>query len=768
MKQRAGLLNMMLADIYGERRLLRNAMLPAALVFGHPGYLRSMHGCRPPGGIHLHIVAFELAHGPDGRYWVMDQRTQAPSGLGYALENRLTLSRLFPQAFRDLNVQHLASSYRRLLDTLQNLCAHIAGDRLPRVVLLTPGPGNETYFEHAYLARYLGLALVEGSDLAVRDNRLYLKTVQGLEPVHGVLRHLDDDFCDPLELRPDSALGVPGLMQAVRAGQVLIANSMGTGFLESPAIQGFLPAIAHRWLGQELLLPALDTWWCGERSAWEGVREELAGKVVAPTYPAMWSTQNLRAHFDPQRLETGSASSWRSRIRRDPEAFVLRSPLPYSQTPSWAQERLAMRGVTLRVYAIADGHGGWQVLPGGMARRATEHAALAMQRGGSSLDIWVRTSGPVDTFSMLPQPLSVQELTGQRRLISSRTAENMYWLGRYAERTKHVVRLAQSILNMLRDEDENTSEALQQALWRLAVEAGLVDDQAPDWAQDRDGFERAVVAQLTRTQGSASVGANLQGLARTASHLRDRLSSEHWRLLRDMGTSFAARAAHAGVTLDSADALPALDALALNLAAVAGAQLDRMTRDLGWRMLAVGRHIERLVNLCTTLEIFFRSQAVMEPQGFDVLLGLFDSAITYRARFQRRLEVPALLDLLVMDDSNPRAVASVMRWMRHELGQLPAINLRQVSPAPGRTAASGARSGSSTDMLLGLLPHQGVGATLGHLCERTLPFDGTLGSESPVPPWARQITKSVMQLSNELSWLYFAHTGARDLTLAAA
>lgn len=765
-KQRASLLNMMLADAYGDKRLLRNALLPAALVYGHPGYLRSMQGCKPPGGIYLHIVAFELAHGPDGRYWVMDQRTQAPSGLGYTLENRVTLSRLFPQAFRELNIQHVASSYRRLLDTLQNLSTRAAGDRLPRVVLLTPGPSNETYFEHAYLARYLGLTLVEGGDLTVRDNHLYLKTVQGLEPVHGVLRHLDDDYCDPLELRPDSTLGVPGLMQAVRAGNVMMANSMGTGFLESPAIQGFLPAIANRWLGQELILPALNTWWCGERSAWEAVSSELPGKVVQATYPSIWSTQNLRASFEPELLSADAASltQWRTRIHRDPDAHMLRLPLPYSQSPAWMGDRLGPRGVTLRVYAIADGHGGWQVLPGGMARTTTDHTALSMQRGGASLDTWVQTTGPVDTFSMLPQPLSVQELAAQQRLTSSRTAENMFWLGRYAERTEYVVRLATVLLTMLRDEDENTSVEVKLALSRLAVESGLLRESDPNWISDRTGFERAMVAQLTQTQGAASVSANLQGLVHTGSNLRDRLSSEHWRLLRDMGVSFAARAAHAQATLNGTDALPALEGLALQLAAVTGAQLDRMTRDLGWRMLAIGRHVERLINLGNTLEIFFNTQAVMEPHGFDVLLSLFDSTITFRARFQRRLEIPALLELLVMDETNPRAMASVLRWMRHEISMLPAINMSQLTEPNNHRR----QFNSSTQMLLSLVPREGVGVTLGRLCEKTLPFDGTLASESPVPPWAHHLTQSVMRLSNELSWLYFAHAGVRDLALSAA
>ncbi len=257
--QRAQLLESVLADTYGAQRLLNDGLLPPALVLRHPGYLRPLRFVSPPGNQRLHIVAFDLTRGPDGRWWVVAQRTQGPSGLGYVLHNRIVVSRQFPDAFRELRVQHIASSYRRMLDTLESMARDVAGGSTPRVVLLTPGPYSETYFEHAYLARYLGVPLVEGGDLTVRDDRLFLKTVEGLEPVHGLLRRLDDEFCDPLELRPDSALGVPGLLQVVRAGRVVMANALGSGFLESPAVQGFLPGICRRLLGQDLLLPPLPT-----------------------------------------------------------------------------------------------------------------------------------------------------------------------------------------------------------------------------------------------------------------------------------------------------------------------------------------------------------------------------------------------------------------------------------------------------------------------------------------------------------------------------
>ena len=388
--QRAGLLDDVLADVYGEQRLLHEGLLPPSLLFRHAGYLRPLQGVTPPGGLHLHIVAFDLARGPDGQWWVVAEHTQNPSGLGYVLHNRLLVSRQFPDAFREMHVQHIASGYRRLLDTVESLAAPVAGSEAPRVALLTPGPYNETYFEHAYLARYLGLPLVEGGDLTVRGDRLYLKTVEGLQPVHALLRRLDDDFCDPLELRADSTLGVPGLLQAVRAGRVVMANALGSAFLESPALQGFLPAIARRLLGEPLTLPSLPTWWCGEDAAWQAVRGELGAKACAPHVPA--------------RCRRAGAAGRPRAGRRRPGRVDAAGPPALRAHAAVAGRPLLPRPAVLRVYAIADAQRRWHLLPGGMTRVAAgETGSVSMQRGGTSLDTWVLTDGPVDTFSMLPQ-----------------------------------------------------------------------------------------------------------------------------------------------------------------------------------------------------------------------------------------------------------------------------------------------------------------------------------------------------------------------------
>jgi uncharacterized circularly permuted ATP-grasp superfamily protein len=398
--QRAALLERLLVDLYGPQRLLHEALLPPALLLRHPGFLRPLQGVRPAGGQRLSIVAFDLARGPDGRWWLVAQRTQGPSGLGYVLHNRLTIARSFPTPSASCACSTSQSSYRRLLDTLEQRAGAVCAGATPRIVLLTPGPYSETYFEHAYLARYLGLPLVEGGDLTVRGERLYLKTVEGLEPVHGVLRRLDDDWCDPLELRPDSALGVPGLLQAVRAGRWCWPTRWAAAFSRSPALQGFLPGDRPPLLGEDLLLPALPSWWCGEAAAWwDDVRGTL-GKCAAHA-PS-------RAPGAPR----GSRCAVPEMIDDDPAAWTVQEPAALLRAPIWGDGvALHPRPALVRVYAIADAAGRWHVLPGGMTRVARrEDASVSMQRGGTSLDTWVLTDGPVDTFSMLPQRLRVDDI----------------------------------------------------------------------------------------------------------------------------------------------------------------------------------------------------------------------------------------------------------------------------------------------------------------------------------------------------------------------
>ena len=656
--QRAALLEAILVDLHGARRLLVEGLLPPALVMRNPGYLRPLQGVPPAGGQRLHIVAFDLARDDRGQWCIVSQRTQNPSGLGYVLHNRLVISRQFPEAFREMRVQRLASSYRRLLDTVDAHARELAGGATPRIVLLTSGPYTETYFEHAYLARYLGVPLVEGGDLTVRNARLYLKTVEGLEPVHGMLRRLDDVWCDPLELRSDSALGVPGLLQAVRAGTVVMANALGSGLLESPGCMGFMPGMAQRLLGEPLQMPSLPTWWCGEAAAWAPVRDRLHDKLLRRSFP-----RGERAPDDRWQ--------WPAHIENDPDAWTLQRKLPLSRTPLWADGAIAPRPALVRVYAISDAHGRWHVLPGGMTRVApSDDGSVSMQRGGSSLDTWVLTDGAVDTFSMLPQRLHVDDILQRHRPVSSRAAENLFWLGRYTERTEQLVRLVRASLARAVFDSEAASGALR-ALSTLAVKTGLAPWGVPTLLQAPQHFERAVLMGLGDVEGS-SIAYNLAAMERSSQALRERLSVEHWRLIRSMSEGFAAALKQPeGVAPALSQVMPALDRLALQLAAVTGAQTDRMTRDHGWRLLTVGRLIERLQGLCQCMQALLENEVLASAAGIDLLLELFDSTITFRARYQRSEDPLALADLLVLESANPRSFAGVLRRLRTELGKLP-------------------------------------------------------------------------------------------------
>ncbi|TFZ07625.1 circularly permuted type 2 ATP-grasp protein [Ramlibacter humi] len=733
--QRVKLLDSILADVYGPQQVLARNLLPPALVQGHPGYLRPMHGVTPAGDTYLHIAAFDLARDPQGHWWVVSQRTQAPSGLGYLLENRLIISRLFPEAFGALKVQRLAATYRALFDGLRAMSP--AGED-SRIALLTPGPYNETYFEHAYLARYLGLTLVEGSDLTVRDQRLYLKTLRGLEPVHGLLKRMDDEFLDPLELRSDSRLGVPGLLQAIRAGNVLVANAPGSGFLESTALLGFLPALSRELLGQELELPSIPTWWCGERAALDAVLPQLASGVLKNTYGGAGAGAVLGRYLSRRELD-----EWAGRIVREPDEHTVQAYQPLSQMPTWKDGRLTPRSVILRVFAVSDGPQSWRVLPGGLTRIAGGTLEIAsMQRGGSSADTWVMTRGEVDPTSLLRHDVS--DTAHRTRTVTSRAAENLFWLGRYTERAENTSRLARLTLQCLNGE-EQTSAPLLAWLGELADEHGLVLPNVPSPAASRRVFERSLVAALADTEHATSVGFNLRALRSAAAAVRDRLSQEHWNLIVRAQEEFihACERGSADGEYSSVEALRVLEKLSGHTAAMTGAQTDRMTRDDGWRLLSTGRHLERLGFLSSALATGFETGAVQHEGGFEAIVALFDSTITFHAQYQQRHDIPALLDLLVMDQDNPRSLAWVTKTLRGRLaklegsapGQMPDVALAIPDPQAWSLEALGSRDASGRYGALIELLHQ-----CGH---------------------------AAWQLSDSLGARYFSHSGDSRLSVGA-
>jgi len=631
--QRARLFDSLLADIYGPQQLLADGTVPAELPFGHPNFLWPCHGITPAGGNWLHVHAVDISRSADGRWWALDDRTQTPSGLGYALENRQIVSRVFPDLLGDLGVSSLGGFFMALRE---NLLRHAPEEEVPLAVVLTPGAFNETYFEHAYLARQLGLPLVEGHDLTVRGDTVYLKTLGGLRRVHAILRRLDDDFCDPVELRADSALGVPGLIGVVRAGRVVLANSLGSGVLESAAWMGFMPAAAERLLGEKLRLPSVATWWCGERLALDYVLQNIERLVIKPTYP----NQNFRTVFGRD-LGLAARENLTKRLIARPHAYVAQERLAFSQAPVWrsgggggdSDLGFSARALGIRVYAIAT-PSGYRVMPGGLARIASDAADIvSMQRGGGSKDVWV----------LAPDRRSIDESavagaaprSARHDDLPSRLAENLFWLGRYSERCEDKARLLRATL-------------------RVRPNALL-------WSQVLETCGHFVAPALFDDVNPLGLPADLQRLGWCAAQARSRLSAENWRAIGVLQREFQDAA------LAKRDPRGTLNALLLSLAGLAGFALDDMTQDDGWRLMMIGRRLERLQFLAELLAQRLLSGKTPVQSELEWLLDIGDSTITYRTRYLAAPRLGPVIDLLVFDQTNPRALAFQWHALEYSL-----------------------------------------------------------------------------------------------------
>ena len=621
--QRARLLDALLKDMYGAQRLLSEGAVPPELPFGHPNFLWPCHGLTPAGGNWLHVYAVDISRSADGQWWALTDRTQAPSGPGYALENRQIVSRVFPELLNQVGVRSLNAFFVALRDMLLSSAPH---EETPLAVVLTPGAFNETYFEHAYLARQLGLPLVEGHDLTVRGDTVFLKTLGGLRRVHAILRRLDDDFCDPVELRADSALGVPGLISVVRAARVVLANALGSGVLESAAWMGFMPAAAQLLLGEKLRLPSVATWWCGEPPALRYVLDNIERLVIKPSYP----NQHFEAVFGRE-LDAGAREKLIARIRARPHAYVAQERLAFSQAPVWRSaggggggaqvHGFSARALGIRVYAVAT-PSGYRVMPGGLARIASDSADIvSMQRGGGSKDVWVMACDRRANEDAAPS--SSPRVAARHDELPSRLAENLFWLGRYSERCEDKARLVRATLNV----------RANVLLWPQAL---------------------ATCEQFTAmVDGDSTVGikAELQHLAWCAAQTRSQLSTENWRAIGVLQREFQ-EAAHF-----KRDPREILDSLLLSLAGLAGFAMDDMTQNDGWQLMMIGRRLERLQFLSELLHHRLRSGATPNQNELEWLLDIGDSTITYRTRYLALPRLAETIDLLVFDQSNPRALA---------------------------------------------------------------------------------------------------------------
>jgi uncharacterized circularly permuted ATP-grasp superfamily protein/uncharacterized alpha-E superfamily protein len=681
MIQRGRLLEALMADLYGPQQCLAEGLLPRELVYGNPAFLRPCHNIVVSGNRYLHLYAANIGRGSDGAFRVLGDRTQSPSGAGYALENRVVLSRMLPDAFRDCHVQRLAPFFITLRDTLRAIAPHNRDN--PRIVLLTPGPYNETYFEHAYLARYLGYTLVEGGDLTVRDNRVFLKVLGALQPVDVILRRLDDDFCDPLELRADSFIGVPGLVQAVRAGNVAVANALGTGLLETPGFMAFLPELCRSFLGEDLLLPSAATWWCSDKRACEHVVENLADLVIKPAHAGI--------RFEPVfggEMSGSEQSELVARIRARPHDYVAQERLSLSTTPAFAGDRLEPRRLVLRTYVVAH-NDAFVMMPGGLTRFSGSAGTMvvSMQRGGGSKDSWVLTEGPVSPVSLLSPSGMPMALSRGGKDLPSRVADNLFWLGRYAERAEGLTRLLRGVLVRL-TETSGLAEAPELPTLLRAV--SFMSDSKPGFVGEEGEANLAtpaaeLLAVIYDSRRGGSVAALLVALCRLAGTVRDRISRDLWRVineLADFRRAVASPAAGNGAGRVSAaaggdraptlsEALDQLDGAVLTLAAFSGLSSDSVTRGDGWRFLDLGRKLERALHTVTLLRSTLVFAVAPEAPLLEALLEIADSSMTYRRRYQESVQPAAVIDLLLADEGNPRALAFQLAAVAEHVEHLP-------------------------------------------------------------------------------------------------
>ena len=662
--QRATLMNAMLVDLYGPQRLLRERLLPPELLFASPNFLRPCVGIAPSGGIHLHTYAADLARSPDGRWWVIADRTQVPSGMGYTLQNRLVSARTFPGLFSQYNVRQLARFFDAKREALLALAAGRRSN--PVIVVLTPGPHNETYFEHSFLAGQWGFTLAEGADLTVADNRVYLKTLGGLKPVDLILRRMDDAFCDPLELRGDSLLGVPGLVQAVRSGNVLMDNSLGSGLVETAVHMAFLPGLCRELLGEELRMPSVATWWCGQAEPRRHVVEHLDDFVVKPAFPRF----GRHAEF-PESMDAEEKKRLLARIHARPDEFVAQERIALSTVPVRNGDGFVPRHAVLRVYAAWDG-ASYIVMPGGLTRISTEDSSfvVSMKSGGRSKDTWVigGTHEPPGHRRQIPPHIDGVPVTSD---LPSRLADNLFWMGRYTERVETLVRLVRALLPALSgDADFGRAASLETAIQLLAGMKFLTEDISSASLGEQRWIVQRVLADLvydsTQTSG---LRWNLREMRRSVRNLKERLSVDTWRVLQQLESQLSGFAP-ANPDLRYLGEMDLLDGAIVTLSAFSGLLMENTTRGAGWRFLEIGRRMERALQTVDLLRSGLTTALVDTEASLQVLLQIADSSITYRQRNPMALQVDPALDLLLIDETNPRSVGFQLAALLHQINRL--------------------------------------------------------------------------------------------------
>ncbi len=661
LRQRARLLNEIIADCYGPQRLVRDGLLPAELVLGHPDFLRPCHGWEPVGRHRLHLYAADIGRDPSGKFTIYSDRTQAPTGAGYALENRLVMGRTLPDLFRDYRVERIAGFFAKMRRTVEGLAPKTNGGQ-PRVLLLSAGARDESSFEHAYLARYLGYELVEGRDLTVRDNVVYLKTLSGLRRVDVLLRRVGDAWCDALALRGGSTQGVAGLVSAARAGNVGLANPLGSVITEMPALKAYLPGLARAVLGEELQLESVPTFWCGDPQSLALVLGALDELVIKPAFG-----DRRGDPFVPAQMDHKARIALVDRLKARPDDFVAERWVGLSTVPMWDAHGVHPGGLAWRAFLCRDGED-YDVMPGGLARinESPDGLFLAIRSNAVSKDVWV-PSAPGSAEPVLPSmPDRRVDLKRGGLDLPSRLLDDIYWLGRYVERCDCTARLTRAGIERATLEAAPDAPLALGAILEALQRSGVtpVAKEAKPVAGRGAAPSAAAEAILLGILFDTDAPNNLRGILRRVHELtlgvRSRLSRDAWHVLRRLSNSLEAHPAHEKL----GNAVDVLDQILITLAAVSGTTLDNMVRSHAWAFLDMGRRVERGALSLVQLQALLPAGA--SRVHMEALLEVADSLLTYRARYLSTLQVAPVVDLLLTDTSNPRSVAfQVEALMEH-------------------------------------------------------------------------------------------------------
>ena len=663
LSERAELFNLILQDLYGPRELIRSRILPPELILSHNGFLRACQGMSIPGEQQLILHAADMVRAPGGQFQVVADRTQAPSGAGYALENRMVMSRILPSLMRDSQVHRLALFFQALRRKLNSLSLN---NETPRVVILTPGAYSETYFEHTYLANYLGYSLVQGGDLIVRDGCVWMKSLDGLHRVDVILRRVDDIWCDPVELRGDSHLGVPGLLEASRAGNVVIANPLGSGVLENPALLRFMPRISEFFLGHQLALPSATTWWLGDPDDQAYVLNNLDTLVIKSTNRKPGQHSIYGGHLSREERE-----HWQHELTLNPTAWVAQEANLPSTTPSLRQGELKPGPTVLRGFSVADG-GSYTVMSGGLTRVANTDSQVMVsnQLGATSKDTWVLASEPKRLITLREQQTSL--LTGEQSSdLPSRVVENLFWMGRYSERAEASARLLRTTFMQLNSvhalPDSVCRQLLRSVTEVTGTQPGFTVPDSPAFASP----ESELINVILDHSRFGSVSANVLAMLSCTEEAREMLSGDTHRVLSDLRetvTDLPTQLQPGSLSTPE----EALDPLITSLLALSGLTQESMIRGFGWRFLEMGRRLER--TLQTTLLLRTLLVPVLdddaEEQLLESVLMCGEVLVTYRRRYRSQPELRNALVLLLLDLSNPRSLQYQLDQLTHHLNQL--------------------------------------------------------------------------------------------------